>query len=117
MAHSLSSPFKIGFARWSTTNVISPWRSTAATAAGSSRTNEEIEHEPRLAHPGDSSLDVVVEQPLGIGLVVDLVADADELAAGHREQRVKRGFDVGAVRSIQPTIPSTNPCSDASLRR
>ena len=82
------------------------------------RTNEEIEHEPRLAHPGDSSLDVVVEQPLGIGLVVDLVADADELlAAGHREQRVKRGFDVGG-RQIDPAHdPVYNPCSDASLRR
>ena len=65
------------------------------------RTGQVID-EPCLADHPDPAADVVTQQPVRVGLVVDLVAYPDEpIAAGTRAKLVDRVGD-GAVGEVHP---------------
>ena len=77
-------------------------------AAGSSRgADEQVVGEAGRLDGGEPAADVRADEPVRIGLVVDLVADPDQPVATRaaRAARRSRPATPGSVRSTQPTTP------------
>ena len=73
--------------------------------------DEQVVDESGLADRPDPAADVVTQQPLRVGLVVDLVADPDEtIAAGTRAEAGDRVGDAGIGQVDPPDDPPDERC-------
>src|SRR5438552_9150081 len=68
-----------------------------------SRAHEEVVGKAGFAHGGDSALNFVPEQPLGIRFVVNLVADADQGASPRAALQAGDGRGHGWIGEVHPT--------------
>ena len=77
------------------------------------RAHEDVVREAGLADRGDAAAHVLFPEPLGIGLVVNLMADPDELLS--TRSRVQRGDLLGDVRG--EVDPADHARDEVVLRR
>jgi hypothetical protein len=71
-------------------------------------TNQDVIRQIGVSDRGETPSHIRAQQPFGVGLIVDLVANADKRpAVGWDCSSARVSATVGSVRSTQPTTPAT----------